>query len=193
MRGAAKGLEIVGGARIVDRVAAALRSVTADIVLAANHPEATTWLPGVPVVRDSREGAGGLAGIEAALTRAEVGGVARDALVVAWDMPFVPARLLRLLLDAARNGDADVVLPASVSPHGVEPFCAFYAARTLSPLRRFLDAGGRAAHEFVTLLPRALVLPSSEIAPLGDARRLLLSVNTAEDLSRARAMAEGRE
>lgn len=190
MGGVAKGLEIVGGSRIIDRVAAALRAATGDLVLAANEPDATTWLPGVPVVRDTRDSAGGLAGIEAALAGVAL---ARGALVVAWDMPFVSPELLRLLLDAAMEGDADVVLPASASPHGAEPFCGFYAASVLSPLRRFLEEGGRAAHEFVGRLPRARIVSSSEIARLGDPRRLLLSVNTPEDLARARAMAEGRE
>src|SRR5207249_4052712 len=76
--GVPKGLERVGGARLLDRVASALGDVTRDLLLVANDSDAASWLPGVPVVADRHPGAGGMAGIEAALA----GG--RDALVVAW-------------------------------------------------------------------------------------------------------------
>src|SRR6188768_632816 len=41
--GTPKGLERVGSTRIIDRVASALRGVTADLLLAANDPAATAW------------------------------------------------------------------------------------------------------------------------------------------------------
>lgn len=182
-----KGLERVGNARIIDRVAASLREVTPDLLLAANHPDAGSWLKDVQAVADLHAGAGGLAGVEAALGRG------RDALVVAWDMPFVTGALLQALVDAARGSDADVALPESGSPYGVEPFCAFYSMRLRDSLTRFLDGGGGAARDFLAQVPRVRRLTGAEIARLGDARRLFLSVNTPEDLERARAMAADSE
>lgn len=183
MGGAPKGLELVGGRRIIDRVAGALRQVTTDLVLVANDPAAASWLPRVSVVRDRYEGAGGLAGVEAALA----GG--RDALVVAWDMPFVSDSILRALDLAGRADDADVALPESDSPYGFEPFCARYAARVRPALAAFFEAGGGAARDFIRQLPRVRLLRAAEVARVGDARRLFFSVNSLDDLTRARAMA----
>lgn len=155
--------------------------------MAADPSTASDWLPGVPVVADVHLGAGGLAGVEAALVRG------RDALVVAWDMPFVSADLLRALLSRATERDASAVVPGSDSPHGFEPFCAFYAARAAKPLTAFLDTGGGAAHEFIGALPGAEILAIDTVRRFGDPARLFASVNTREDLARARAMAESTE
>lgn len=182
--GIPKGLEIVGPTRIIDRVARALHPVTSEIWLAANDPDARTWLRDAPVLEDLHADRGGLAGVEAALVRG------RDVVVVAWDMPFVTTRLLRALVTTALERRADAVLPASDSPHGFEPFCAFYSARLATRLTAFLDAGGGAAHEFVDGVDRLQLLPDDVVRDLGDPARLFFSVNTADDLARARAMAK---
>lgn len=184
MRGVPKGLELVGSLRVLDRVAAALAQVTDTLILAANDPLASTWLPGITVVCDEHPGAGGLAGIEAALGASK----GRDAVVVAWDMPFVTAALLQALVDAGDAHDADAVLPESESPYGFEPFCAYYSARLREPLSAFFAAGGGAARDFLHGLPRLRLLSTAEVARLGDPSRLFLSINTPQDLDRARAM-----
>jgi molybdopterin-guanine dinucleotide biosynthesis protein A len=173
----------VGGARIIDRVAAAMRAITDELLLVANATDAETWLPGVPVRADRRADGGGLAGVETAL---ELG---RDLLVVAWDMPFVTPALLRALRDAAAAPRASIVAPESGSPHGFEPFCAFYSHAVRGALTKFLDGGGGPAHAFVKEQPDARFLAPAEIAPLGDPAWLFFSVNTAAELERARAMA----
>lgn len=180
--GIPKGLERVGTLRIVEHVVAALRLVTSDIVLVANDPEAAAWLPPIPVVADLHPGLGGLAGVEAALARG-------NAIVVAWDMPFVNGTLLQALAAAAKADDADAVVPASDSPFGFEPFCAFYSTRVREPLTAFLRAGGGSAGDFLRALPNRRVLSASEISSLGDPARLFFSVNTPADLERARGMA----
>jgi molybdopterin-guanine dinucleotide biosynthesis protein A len=185
--GIPKGLEQVGGRRIIDRVADALRPVTSDLLLAANDPDARTWLSGARVVSDLHPGAGGMAGVEAALSEG------RDVLVVAWDMPFVIPELLRAVVAAADATGADIALPESLSPHGCEPFCAFYSARVRAPLRQFLESGGGAAREFLGRVSRMHLIPLQEIASFGDLGQLFLSVNTPVDLSRARAIADATE
>src|SRR5450759_1437842 len=45
--GQPKGLLLVEGARIIDRVATALREASDDLLLVANDPSASEWLPGV--------------------------------------------------------------------------------------------------------------------------------------------------
>ena len=182
--GLPKGLEIVGPQRIIDRVATALRAVASELVVAANDRDAASWLAGVRVVPDLRRDAGGLGGLESALA------AGRDIVVVAWDMPFVTADLLRHIVRQARITGADAVLPPSDSPFGVEPFCGFYAAWTRDALTRFLDSGRRAAHDFVASLPSAHVLDADTDVLHAHS---LVSVNSAEDLARARAIAEDGE
>jgi molybdopterin-guanine dinucleotide biosynthesis protein A len=181
--------------RILDFVFAAVAQVTDHVVISSNDPLARRWIPGVQVLPDRHAGAGGLAGIEAALSwSAGSGGGSshgRDIVAVAWDMPFVTGSLLASLVDAADANDADAVAPQSDSPHGIEPFCAFYSHRVREPLEAFLSAGGGAAHEFVKSLPRFQLLPTSHVARSGDPNRLLLSVNTPDDLVRARTLLAG--
>jgi molybdopterin-guanine dinucleotide biosynthesis protein A len=183
MGGSPKGLEVVGKHRIIDRVAAALRDACGEVILAANDPEAASWLPGVPVVADIHPGAGGMAGVEAALQRSGT------ALVVAWDMPFVPARLLAEIVRLAGDTTADLVLPQSDSPYGFEPFCALYDARALPALTAFLANGGGAARDFVARIERVHRIPLRDVSAFGDPATMFLSVNTTQDLARARTIA----
>lgn len=183
MGGRPKGLAVVGTSRIVDRVADALHHACSSVILAANDDGAADWLPDIGIVRDRYAGAGGLAGVDAAIAHAG------DVAVVAWDMPFVPGALLEELVRRARDTAADVVLPESDSPHGVEPFCAFYSARVLQPLGIFLATGGGPAHEFLVQLDGVHRMPLRDVSAFGDPATIFLSVNSAEDLVRARTIA----
>lgn len=183
MGGSPKGLEIVGQRRIIDRVAEALGRACGSVILAANDEEASEWLPGAVVVRDIHPGTGGLAGVEAALQRAG------DALVVAWDMPFVPAALLDELTRRARLHDAEVVLPDSDSPYGFEPFCAFYSGRALQRLSAFLDRGGGAARDFISQSSSVHRIPMKDVVGFGNPGTMFFSVNSPDDLTRARTIA----
>lgn len=185
LSGIPKGLEIVGGRRIIDRVADALRPLTARLVLAANNASAHEWLPGVAVLTDEYPRAGGLAGVHAALS------LGAGALVVAWDMPFVTTDLLAALLRLAP--DSSVVVPESLPSSEVEPFCAYYSAAVRDPLGSFLSGGGGAARDFLGRTDGVRRLSAAEVNAIGDPRRLFFSVNTPEDLARARAMAGGAE
>jgi molybdopterin-guanine dinucleotide biosynthesis protein A len=184
--GAPKGLQEIGGKRIIDRVADALRWVTPNLTVISNSAEAARWLPGVAVLRDRVADAGGLAGVDAALT------TGNDVLVVAWDMPFVTPDLLQLILAKARNEDADVVVPESGSPHGFEPFCSYYSTRVAAALEQYLQVGATPS-DFLANLPRVSRVTLEEVGEVGDPVRLFMSVNSADDLMRARAMAETAE
>ncbi len=179
--GLPKGLERVGGRRIIDRVAESLTAVTDTLLLVANDPAAATWLPNARLGTDLVTGAGGLGGIHAALHHAQ-----SAVLVVAWDMPFVPAALLARL--RALGDGADVVVPESGSRRGVEPLCAFYAPSCLPAIERSLREGDRRVvgfHEHV----RVARLPAGDVSAFGDPDLLFLNVNTPDDLARAEAHA----
>lgn len=176
----------MGGSRIVDRVAAALREVTPDLLLVANHDDAARWLQGVPVIADAIPGAGGLSGVHAALTYAR-----RAALVVAWDMPFVSPALLRELWRRGAEARAEACYVESASPVRMEPFCAYYALECLPALDRAVRAGGFGGARFARSLAHVAWIARAESAAFGDPDRMLVSVNSADDLARAEAISAG--
>jgi molybdopterin-guanine dinucleotide biosynthesis protein A len=179
MGGQAKGLLTVGGTRIADRVATALRAAS-DRVVVSLRPEISNPLPGVPAVLDRAPGLGPLGGIHAVLTEGET-----DVLVVAWDMPLVPMAMLRELRHVGELHEPDVVAPRCGSPWGFEPLCAWYNARALAAI-----AKGFAAGEFRAgaLKDRAEVM-TVDVSSWGDPDELFLSVNTPDDLARAESIA----
>ena len=179
--GLPKGLERVGTARIIDRVAAALASVADDLLLIANSEESSAWLPGVRRCTDIRPGAGSLGGIHAALAHA-----GSSVLILAWDMPFVPAALLADI--RAAGGEADVVVPESGSRRGVEPLCGWYSPACLPAIERRLDADDRRVIGFFDDV-RVTRIPHDVVARHGDPAMLFMNVNTPGDLGLAEAYA----
>lgn len=175
--GRAKGLERVGGIRVIDRVARALATVTDRLLLIANDPAASEWLPDVPVASDVYLGCGSLGGIHAALVHANA-----PALVVAWDMPFVPTGLLTQL--RALGEDADVAVPESDSRRGVEPLCAYYSPACIAPIARRLEAGELRVIGFYDDV-RVARLPAESVRAYGDPARLFMNVNSPNELALA--------
>lgn len=177
--GLPKGLERVGGNRIIDRVAAALAEVTDELLLIANDPAAEDWLPGVDRASDVLPDLGSLGGIHAAIVRA--GG---PALVVAWDMPFVPSGLLRVLRDVGERPGTDAAVPESGSRRGVEPLCAYYTPGCIPAIERRLELGDRRVIGFYDDV-QLVRIDAATVATFGDADFLFMNVNTPDDLALA--------
>jgi molybdopterin-guanine dinucleotide biosynthesis protein A len=174
--GVAKGLELVGGVRILDRVAAALSESCDDLIIVANDAAAAGWIPGARVVADVRPGMGALGGVHAALANA------RDTvLVVSWDSPFVPGGLMRALRDAGENADADAAVPVSNSPLGFEPLCAWYRASCRAAVERHLESGDLRAGGWQGEVTTVRV----DASPWGDPDEIFFNVNSAADLATA--------
>jgi molybdopterin-guanine dinucleotide biosynthesis protein A len=171
--GRPKGLELVHGVRIIDRVRAALEPVVDDLLLIANDDAAGAWLSGVRWERDVLRDVGSVAGIHAALIHA-----ASPVLVVAWDMPFVPTALLAALRDAGR--DADVAVPESDSRRGLEPLCAFYTPACVSAIEQRIAAGDRRVIGFYDDV-RVARLGAGQVARFGDPALLFMNINTPEE------------
>lgn len=176
--GMPKGLALVDGIRIADRVLAALRGATDRQVVIANDARAPFWFPGMTIVRDSEEGLGPLHGLRTALVAAK----GEPLVVVAWDMPFVTAALLGHLRALGEAG-VSAVIPAPDVPLGAQPLCAYYAPEALAVCERLLAEGERRAGALHDALPSVRRLGTSELAALGDPSRLLLSVDTLADLA----------
>lgn len=184
--GMAKGLETVGAGRILDAVAGALATAADEILLVANAPDASGWLPGTRTARDVIRDAGSLGGLHAALAHA----APHDILVVAWDMPFVAPALLRALRARGEDDDARAVLPRGAPRAdglpGAEPLCAWYAAGCLTSAARLLESGERRAAALGAAEDAVLL----DATPFGDPARLFANVNTPGELAHARTLVE---
>jgi molybdopterin-guanine dinucleotide biosynthesis protein A len=179
-----KGLETVGGRRIVDRVIDAAMLVASDIVLVSNAEAAVGWVPSVRVVRDLRRERGSLIGIHTALATTK-----GPTLVLAWDMPFVTAELLSLIV---RRGTDEpyAVIPESVA--GLEPFCALYTAACLPFIERAIAEADFRVTALPGRFPAFSRVTPAELDAIGDPTTLFFNVNSAEDLARAEEIDKGQ-
>ena len=176
-----KGLERVGGRRILDRVVEALAAALGELpLLVANDPDAPAWRDDLRVVPDLDPGAGALGGLLTAVAAAP-----GPVVCVAWDMPFVPSSLLRRLADGLTGADA--VLPASGGRRGVEPLCAGYGPACRAAIEAAIAAGDLRAIAFHSAV-RTCILPAGEVAAHGDPSVLFFNVNTPGDLTQADAL-----
>ena len=174
---------VVEGRTIRDRQIAELSKITSDLLIVGG--DARAGVPeGVRHVADQVPGCGPLGGLHAALSAARGAAV----LIVACDMPFLSAPLLRHLLTLADSANSpnsvdgatgvdmvDIVVPRT--ERGYHPLCAVYTRACLEPIARRL-ADGRL--KLVALFDdvRVRVVTAEALAAFGDPDRLLANVNT---------------
>ena len=189
--GTPKGLLTVGGRRILDRVVDAVQGVVGTPpLLIANAPDAQSWRPDLQTLPDVRPGFGTLGGIYTAVS-AGAETPAKPVLCVAWDMPFVPAALLRAVLDRMVTGGYDAVLPESSGRRGLEPLCAVYGPACAPAIARRLDSGDLKAISFHADV-RVGIVPLAQVRGFGDPDELFFNVNTPDDLVRAEVLWQRR-
>ena len=174
-----KGFLTVGGAPIIERVRAAAAPLVDEVVLVGDP--APLQRLGLRVITEADEGGGPLAALCAALVDAEPD----DALVLPWDAPFVSTAMLAFLRD--QRGSVGAVVPRRGEL--IEPLCAVYGPECLEPAQEAFAAGRRRTVSFYEQIAVRWIT-EEELAPFGDWDRLFLNVNTAEDLERARRLAD---
>jgi molybdopterin-guanine dinucleotide biosynthesis protein A len=176
--GRPKGLELVGGERILDRLVGVMTAALGQPpLLVANAPDAGTWRQDLRTVGDAKPGLGSLGGIYTAVVESPA-----PVVCVAWDMPFVSESLIRAL--AAGLDHHDAVLPQSGGRRGVEPLCAAYGPACRAAIAESLAAGDLRAIGFHDRI-RLGILPLAEVRALADPDLLFFNVNTADDLAKA--------
>lgn len=180
--GLPKGLQTVGGERIIDRVARALNAATDGLLVVSNDPQASGWLPGVPAAADVLPLRASAVGIHSALARA-----GSDVLVVAWDMPFVPAALLQEIRGHLTGGALAVV---PWGPNGPEPVCAAYADRALPHVQKLVESGALKLTDMVEALPDVIRISAVEVARFGDPATMFFNVNDPAGRARAEEIAQ---
>ncbi len=177
----AKGLERVGGMRIIDRVAAALRPHTDSLLIAAGDADASSWISDAVVTRDLLTAKASVTGIHAALSAAR-----SDIIAVAWDMPFVPAALIGELRSRL-TADVAAVVPRSSGR--AEPLCAAYSLGALAAIEELVGAGTLALNEILGTLGPIAWIDEDDLRRFGDPEIMFFNVNSAPDLARAEEIA----
>ena len=173
-----KALEPVDGGALVARAADAARAAFDDVFLVADDTEAYAFV-GLPVHPDARPGLGPLGGLLTALE------IARHpwTFLVACDMPFAEAHVMRAMFDltggAASDADA-VVVHLEGRWH---PLFALYHRRILETVRARADAGELALRGLVEAV-RTHALDADAFAALGGRAATLANANTPDELTR---------
>ena len=126
-----KALMPLAGRRLVDRALGVLAGLFDDLLMVTNTPDLYADL-GIRMVPDLVAGKGALGGIHSAIHHA----AAPHCLVVACDMPFLNAGVLRYLAD--QRAEYDVVVP-NVNGRP-QPLHAVYGKACLQPIARRLES-----------------------------------------------------
>lgn len=155
---------VVDGRTILERQLAEAAAVSTDIFVVGGGPTAAPRR-----VADAWPDRGPLGGLEAALREA------REAVVVvvACDMPFVTAGLLRYLAD--NLGDFDAAVPKT--ERGYHPLCAAYARRSHAKIVEHLACGDLMMMRLLEAL-RVRPVVESELSHFGHPEKLLANLNT---------------
>ena len=171
------------GPTLLEHTVEILVRLCADVIVVLNDPEEWHDLP-ARLVTDIYPDSGSLGGIYSGLVAA----TNNYALVVASDMPFLSADLIRAMLMHSRN--YDVLIPRSLhsgttrNALDVEPLHAIYSKSCLEPRRVLLESGRRQIAAFFPQVQVAYVEPE-ETQCYDPSGRSLLNVNTPEQLAAA--------
>lgn len=163
---------IIDGQSIISRQVAVLQPLTDDLFIVASQRERFADLPW-RVSPDVLPGTG----VAGAILTALESTAADRVIVVACDLPFLDAPLLRRLLDLAASADGAWVQ----TPAGAEPLLACYRRQAAPRIRAAIEAGLRKAADLDQILTMRIV-DLAELSAFGDPSHLLANVNSPEDL-----------
>jgi molybdopterin-guanine dinucleotide biosynthesis protein A len=131
--GTNKALLRVDGRPLIDALVEKVRSVTDEVFISSNEPSLYAHIQ-APVIEDMFPGQGPISGLHAAMLASS-----RDLfLVVACDLPCLPAPLLRTLIRCSEGFDAVIPCSSDGRPH---PLCATYRRSCLPYLEFNLTNG----------------------------------------------------
>lgn len=182
-----KALEVVGGKTLIERVVETLTPLTSEVlavVAEAEQADAMSLPAHVRVVTDRYPGGGSLGGIFSGLYAS----AEPWSLVVACDMPFLNARLLRHLLEL--TADVDAVVPCLGGRP--EPLHAVYSKACMAPLESMLKKGQlKIVPAFEAM--RVRYVDEAVIDRIDPRHLSFFNINTEGDLEEAAALLEDEE
>lgn len=159
------------GRTLLARALATLRGTVDDVTIVGD-PDLFAGYGAV--ISDIFPGCGPLAGIHAALTHSP----AELNVMLAVDMPFVSADLLRFLLYAAGQAHAIVTVPQIA--RGLQPLCAVYRP-TFAPVAAEALRSGRHKIDAAFANIPIHVIAEPELAAAGFSEKNFINVNTPDD------------
>ena len=165
----------IGGQSMIERVIAALTSVSTNVSIIANDPDYSRL--GLPVFADKLKGIGPLEAIRTALTNTD----SSQILLVACDLPFVTPELFRYLVRV--QGNHQIVVPFGPDEQ-LEPLCAIYCKEVLPRVEELIDRGERKVRRLFANATTRLVA-FNELQHLPGSDLFFENVNTPGDYSRA--------
>lgn len=163
-----------GSRTLLERAIAVLRSVCEVAIVG----DPAKFSPYGTVLEDLYPGCGPLAGIHTALVHSS----AELNLVLAVDLPLVSPDLLAFLFASAASTAALVTVPHSA--RGFQPLCAVYRRPFATAAEQALKAGQNKIDALFADLP-IRIIEESELEAAGFPGRLLVNLNTPEDLRAA--------
>jgi molybdopterin-guanine dinucleotide biosynthesis protein A len=163
---------LINGQSIISRQVATLQPLTEDLFIVASQIDRFVDLPW-RVCPDILPGTGVIGAILTALESTS----ADRVIVVACDLPFLDASLLRRLLDLAASADGAWV----ETPAGAEPLLACYRRQAAPRIRAAIEANRLKAADLDQVLTMRIV-DLAELSTFGDPSLLLANINSPEDL-----------
>jgi molybdenum cofactor guanylyltransferase len=145
--GRIKSKELVNGIMIIDRIINVLDKIFGEIIIVTNTPEEFSGYRNCTVVTDILKDSGPLGGIHAAASVSS----GKALFVVAGDMPFLDAGLIRRLVDFAMAKDSDAVIPAHEGQ--IEPLHGIYSIASGKKIEELFSAAqGRSVRDLLKII-----------------------------------------
>ena len=135
----------------------------------------------VEIVPDLEPGLGPLAGLASALEH----GHGRAVFILACDLPFVPSKLIQLLVET-RKSACSVSKPMAVVPRWrgeLEPLCAIYDSEILPAVRAALLERALGVQELLRTVPIKIVEVDANLSFVHP--HIFMNLNRPEDLKKA--------
>jgi molybdenum cofactor guanylyltransferase len=175
--GTDKALIEIDGRPLLTRALALAKTVARDARVLGSKEKFANY---GEVVEDEFPNKGPLGGIHAALRAS----AADLNLILAVDMPFVEARFLQYLVNAARTDSAVVTLPRAAG--GWQPLCAVYRKRFADLAEQALRQGKNKIDPLFNQV-ELRILEEAELEKQGFPLGMFRNLNTPEELRQAQA------
>jgi len=180
--GSDKAMLTIDGVPMIGRVIQHVSPVVDEIIIAARDPAQgmciTEAIPDdLMVVYDSVIGYGPIAGILAGLLASK----SEYSVCLACDLPHVNPDVIDALFGCAEEREGDAAIP--MHPNGMlETLHAVYGRPMIPACQRVTESGERTVRSAISLLSRAVFVPTESLRRFDPDLRTFLNVNYPEDL-----------
>lgn len=185
-----KGFLKVGGRPIIERSLGVLREIFGRVVISTNMPEKYFRL-GVPMIGDLKKERGPMTGILSAL----IATGEESVFVVACDMPFINAELIRYMVDKHNKQSAFSNQPSAISKSPIpnydavipvfnnrpEPLFGIYTRSGIDIMAGAIDDGQRGIYKLLLESMKALFISEEEVRGIDPEGRSFVNINTVAD------------